>query len=110
MGIQPIDLQALFTQVDKVGKTLAFQREGLQLQQSIQNLQIQKKTDERARSVNESQSAGGVDRVKDRNADRHEGESPAHDNKKKERSGVDAPDDQEEFQDPLLGKNIDFSG
>ena len=44
MAIQPIDLQTLFTQVDKVGKAQSAQREGLAVQQAIQGAHLQEKT------------------------------------------------------------------
>ena len=46
MAIAPIDLQTLFTQLDKVGRAQAAQRESQVLQQSIQGAQLQKKTEE----------------------------------------------------------------
>jgi hypothetical protein len=46
MAIQPIDLQTLFTQMDKVAKQKSAEKEGLVLQQSLQgavNLKKQKR-------------------------------------------------------------------
>jgi hypothetical protein len=58
MAIQPIDLQTLFTQIDKVGKAQSAQREGLAVQQAIQGVQLQRKTEEQIQSVNEAQDTG----------------------------------------------------
>jgi hypothetical protein len=110
MAIQPIDLQALFTQVDKVGKDQANQKEGLQMHQALQGIQTQKKTEERIQSVNESQDAGeGAEAVKDR-APRQRNEPEGE---KKEDAGGEAGEEGSEtliIRDPALGKNIDVSG
>jgi hypothetical protein len=110
MAIQPIDLQALFTQVEKVGKAQSAQREGLALQQEIQGVQLQKKTEEHIKSVNSAQNTGedGTEKVKDREAKRHDAEGEKkkdsrHNTAENEESQVTA------FSDPRLGKNIDIS-
>jgi hypothetical protein len=115
MAIQPIDLQALFSQVEKVGKLQANQKEGIQLQQAIQGALVQQRTEERIQSVNESQDVSqGPEKVKDRSARK--------DRDDEERSGYgedgEALDDGDPrpgadpavIQDPALGKHIDLSG
>ncbi|MDR3145854.1 MAG: hypothetical protein LBU21_06225 [Treponema sp.] len=110
MAIQPIDLQTLFTQIDKVGKNQANQREGVEIQQALQNLQMQKKTDARIHAVTESQNMGeGVERINDRNARRGQGGPPSRDERKPGESPGDEAD-QAVIRDPDLGKNIDVSG
>jgi hypothetical protein len=108
MAIQPIDLQTLFTQLDKVGKAQSAQREGLALQQAMQGVQIQRKTEAHIQEVNEAQDAGdGAEKVKDRAArgGRDEGgggeRSSEEDESEEKRPSV--------FQDPSLGRNIDIS-
>jgi hypothetical protein len=116
MAIQPIDLQALFSQVEKVGKLQASQKEGAQLQQAIQGAHIQQKTEERIQSVNESQDVSqGPERIKDRSARKD------RDNAEQERGYDDdgeaiddtdlRPDeDPSVIHDPALGKHVDLSG
>jgi hypothetical protein len=108
MAIQPIDLQTLFTQVDKVGKMLSGQREGLALQQSIQGLSIQKKTEIKNQSVNEARDAGeGAGRIKDQNAGNNAG---AEEEAKKKREKKEDLPPEPLIRDPDLGKIIDLSG
>jgi hypothetical protein len=109
MAIQPIDLQTLFTQLDKVGKAQASQKEGVLLQQAIQSVEIQRRTDENIRSVNEAQDTGrGTEEINDRNAHRRqagEGEGRPHGGEgEEEQGGVSV------FRDPALGKYVDFTG
>jgi len=110
MAIQPIDLQTLFTQLDKVAKTQTAQREGLAIQQAIQGVQIQRKTEEHIQSVNETQNTGddGIEKVKERGSQKQE----SAEGKKKEAGHKES--EQEEtpasvFCDPRLGRNIDIS-
>ncbi|AEF80241.1 hypothetical protein [Leadbettera azotonutricia] len=113
MAIQPIDLQALFTQVDKVGKLQANQREGLQIQQALQQADSQKKAEEQVQSVNEAQGTGEeAEKIKDGDKQRQyytpgEGgkESPEEADEEEEKK-----DDPSLIRDPSLGRNIDISG
>jgi hypothetical protein len=113
MAIQPIDLQALFSQLDKVGKIQASQKEGAQLQQAIQGAHIQQKTEERIQSVNESQDVSqGPEKLKDR--------PPRKGRETEPRGGYDEDGglsdddasgaDPSVIHDPALGKHIDLSG
>jgi hypothetical protein len=108
MAISPIDLQTLFTQVDKVGKQETAQREGAAIQQALQQVQSQRLTDEKIRSVNEAQDQGeGAEGVRDHNGRKafHEGDSSRHneeeENAEEKQDGV--------IRDPDLGRNIDVS-
>jgi hypothetical protein len=111
MAIQPIDLQTLFTQLDKVGKNQAAQKEGLQIQQAIQGDQIQRKTDERIQSVNESQDTGeGAETIRDRTSRKNADEEKQGREEKDENSEDKSPGEPLIFRDPDLGRNIDVSG
>ena len=109
MAIQPIDLQTLFTQIDKIGKAQGAQREGLAVQQAIQGAQLQRKTEEHIQEVNEAQDTGdGVEKTNDR------GQRNAAGGGGKREKGPGKDDVTEEdnsviFRDPTLGKNIDIS-
>jgi hypothetical protein len=111
MAIQPIDLQTLFTQMDKVGKAQSDQKEGLHLQQSLQGMANQKKIEEKIQSVNEAQDSGeGAERIKDKPRRKRQ-----HSNRPEDRTSADDGDDggndrPEIIQDPDLGRNIDVSG
>ncbi len=108
MAIAPIDLQTLFTQLDKVAKTQNSQREGQALQQAIQGAQIQKKTEQNIQQINEAQNTGeGAEKINDRDQERRQHEQAKGKNQNE--------DEQEEesrpsvLKDPSLGKNIDIS-
>jgi len=108
MAIQPIDLQTLFTQVDKIGKTQAAQREGLEIQQAIQGAHTEKKTEEHIQSVIKTQDAGeGPEKIKDRNAGQQESGTEGGKKQDGEKSAEEKPD--AVFRDPTLGRNIDIS-
>lgn len=107
MAIAPIDLQTLFTQMDKAGRTHISQKEGQPLQQAIQGMQIQKKAEEMIEQVNEAQNTGeGADKINDNSKRRNE-----NNNKKnqKENSQKDEEGEVSVLSDPSLGKKIDIS-
>jgi len=108
MAIAPIDLQTLFTQLDKVGRTHVNQREGQAIQQAVQSVQIQRKAEEQIQQVNEAQNTGeGAEKVND-HAKRQEGGG----GKKKERGQKEEIEEENALSvmsDPRLGKTIDIS-
>jgi len=111
MAIQPIDLQTLFSQIDKVAKAQLAQREGLALQQAMQGVQLQRKTDEQAKTVNEAQNTGddGTGKVND------QGRKGYGNGREKKKNAEDEAAEAERqarlsaFSDPRLGKKIDIS-
>jgi len=113
MAIQPIDLQILFTQMEKVGKEQSGLKEGAQLQQSILGATEQKKLDEKVKSISETPDTGeGMEKITDkagRRERRGTRDSPG-------REGTDSDgakqsgDQAEVVKDPALGKNVDLSG
>jgi hypothetical protein len=110
MAIQPLDLQTLFTQLDKIGKLQSAERDGLAIQQSLQSGHLQKKNEEQVHSVEQTKETDqGAEAVNDKNARKKNSGSGGEKNQEKEKK-----DDPEEknigvFQDPSLGKNIDLS-
>ncbi|MDR2374949.1 MAG: hypothetical protein LBD96_00765 [Treponema sp.] len=111
MAIQPIDLQTLFTQLEKVGKTQAFQKDGTLIQQAIQSVETQRRTDENIRSVNEAQDTGrGTEEISDRNTHRRQ----AGEDEGRQRGGEGEEEEEQSgvpvFRDPSLGNYVDFTG
>jgi len=108
MPVQPIDLQVLFTQMDKVAKAQVAQQEGRVIHQAIQGTQLQQKTEAQFKEVNQAQDFGdGTEKVNDRGG-RGSGRGAG-----KKQSGNDEDEGIEKktsvFNDPSLGKNIDIS-
>ena len=105
MGIAPIDLQTLFTQVDKVGKAQAAQKEGQALHQAILGVQIQKKTEENIQQVNEAQNTGdGMEKVGDQKQRQGGGN-----HEKNKREAQEEENQTSVLRDPTLGNTIDIS-
>ena len=58
MGIQPIDLQTLYSQLGNVSKTVAFQQQGIPLQNAIQQEEQTKRLQQKREAV---EAAAGYD-------------------------------------------------
>jgi len=112
MAILPIDLQAIFSQMDKVGKNQAVLREGLQIQEALQQQQSQRKIEENVQSVNQAQEMGKeAEKIKD---DGKRGANAGSGGNKENTEEEDDlnPDElkPELIRDPALGRNVDISG
>jgi hypothetical protein len=109
MAIAPIDLQTLFSQMDKVSRAQNSQREAQVIQQAVQGIQIQKKTEEQVQQVNEAQNTGeGVEKVNDRRHGQNRGAKKG--NTQKDNSDNEEAEDQPfVLSDPNLGSKIDIS-
>jgi len=109
MAIAPIDLQTIFSQVDKVGRSQAAQSEGQALAKTIQGVEIQQKTEERINQVNEAQNTGeGAEKINDQSHKQNQGgknERRKHDEKE------EAEEEKKLFigREPSLGNKIDIS-
>ena len=109
MAIQPIDLQTLFTQIDKIGKSQNALREGLVIQQDIHGAQMQRKAEQASHSVNNiKETSEGPDKVKDRRESKGE-QGSAKKNQQEEDESSEETKQTAVIKDPLLGKNIDIS-
>ena len=111
MAIAPIDLQTLFTQVDKVAKTQIAEKEGHVLQQSIQGALLQRKTEEHIRQVSEAQNMGeGIEKINDHNKHNRTGRKDKEkENEKNEQQEDDDENQSFVLRDPNLGRKIDIS-
>ena len=108
--MQPLDLQALFSQLDKVGRAQAFIREGQQLQDSLHQAETQRKLEQNIQSVNQAQNMGEETKtIKD---DNRRGANANYGGDKKRNDEEDETEEERpgSIRDPALGRNLDISG
>ncbi|MDR1788344.1 MAG: hypothetical protein LBR16_07860 [Treponema sp.] len=109
MAVQPIDLQTLFTQMDKVGKEQALSRDGAQIQAGLQAQESRRRQEAQVQAVNQAQDLGdgaeGIHGWGGRGAGGGSG-------KQKQRQDDKAPPKKPPrcLEDPMLGRNVDISG
>ncbi|HPE37040.1 MAG TPA: hypothetical protein PK625_07815 [Spirochaetales bacterium] len=108
MPIKPIDLQTLFTQMDKVARQNAAERDAAVAQKALLGATMQKKAVEEASSVKKlEEDKSGPGAVKDKQDETAAG-AQSENKQKKEQERDQA--EQETVQDPALGGHIDISG
>jgi hypothetical protein len=107
MPIKPIDLQALFMQLNQVSREQFAAKDGVALQQSIQGALLVKKREDEAKAVKRPQAEEDAGRIRDR-----ESEAPAGGGSEEKKSPEDTPKDEEPevVKDPNLGHRVDISG
>ncbi|MCR5699338.1 MAG: hypothetical protein K6G52_06830 [Treponemataceae bacterium] len=106
MAIQPIDLQTLYTQMDKVSKTVIQQQQGAALQNSmIQDAKLQKEI-ENKNVINETKKDEQMNQIKDRNGSAGNGKNGS----KKKNHQEEEKNESYVIKDPALGNNLDVFG
>ena len=109
--MQPLDLQALFSQLDKVGRTQAFIREGQQLQDALHQADTQRKLEQNVQSVNQAQNMGEeAAKIKDENRDDTRSDTREENKRSEEEEAAEKEVRLSYYRDPALGRNLDISG
>jgi hypothetical protein len=110
LPLLPIDLQAIFTHLDQVGKEQAAIRNGIVGAQAQQAEEIVKKTEVSDNSVNESKDLDeGTQKIKDEQKQKAEKRRQRKEAKTKAGGGGEEKM-QEIIKDPDLGHHIDITG
>ena len=111
MAIQPIDLQTFYSQLGNVSKTVAFQQQGIPLQNAIQQEEQTKRLQQKREAV---EAASGYDEGPAGVKDDKESAADAQEQKDKKKRGENEAEEEgkifEVIKDPRLGQHIDISG
>lgn len=113
MGIQPIDLQTLYAQLEKVGKAQGQQQAAQQLLREEEQARSRKEAEERLRTVGETAAGNeGAGKVHERNGSSPQasGDSSQREKNNEDETGKREESEKEVLRDPSLGSIIDISG
>ena len=112
MGIAPIDLQTLYTQLDKVSKTHGNQAQMLQNQSALQDVEKAKKQQEENEKIASTNMAEEEDtqKVKERQYQQNNSKHQHKSNHDETQEETEPKRKKVEFQDPNLGQHIDVIG
>jgi hypothetical protein len=115
VAIQPIDLQTLYTQLDKIGKTQVQQQVAAQAERDAEITANRNDADKRLKTVRETDAGDEITgKVHEQDAKKGRQEQPGSherkDTKEDEAPGVHAESEKEVIKDPALGTHIDISG
>lgn len=109
MGLQPIDLQTMYSQLSNVAKQAAYQQQGIQLNQSMQQAEKVRQNIENNKKVQqmeEGQKASGIDINQN-----GKGSSSFYEQSKKNKEKEleqDSFDNFETLKKSFLGQHIDI--
>ncbi len=107
MGIQPIDLQTMFAQLDKISNSQVHQTQTAHLQNVLKQEDVAKKQTAAKATVEEPSKLGdGIGSIKDQNKHNDNGQE-------KQKQKDNEPKQEKEtyyISDPSLGQHIDVSG
>lgn len=116
MAIQPIDLQTLYTQLEKIGKTQVQQQVAAQAEREAEIVKNRNEAEKRIKTVKETDAGNEIaGKVHEKNGNQEKGgasESAAQ--KEPGKVSEDKKDivepSKEVITDPALGTHIDISG
>ncbi len=119
MAISPIDLQTLYMQMDKVGKSQLAQQAALEQAKNASEADAKKAAEAKAKSVNKTETGqSAVGKIADENASSSSGGATAEkeegEGKKSEKANTTASAEENTVSAPTplkegLGANIDIS-
>lgn len=110
MAIQPIDLQTLYTQLENVSKSVAFQTQGMQLKDDLQQTEKARQEFMKKRAVTKArEEEEQADTVQERKHGSDQQNQPKQMNKKEEKK-EETPVEEIQIHDPTLGRIIDILG
>lgn len=105
MSMTPLDLQILFSQVEKFSKEVHAQKEGAQLRKVIENDHQQKTETEKSKTVNEaSNNDNTLMRLNE------DGGQDAGEQEKRRQNEEKTEDKKLLVKDPNLGRYLDLKG
>lgn len=107
MAIQPIDLQTLYSQMDKVSKNVVQQQQYAQLHGSMELAGLVKKDAEKKEAIEKTQEQEGMAEIKDNNNSQNQEQKHSKKNQEEDQQPEVAL---EIIKDPALGNNFDISG
>lgn len=114
MAIQPIDLQTLYTQLDKIGKAQVMQQVAEQASREAEQVTNRHDAANKMNKVQETDAGGEKpDIVHERNGSgKQEPETSQHKSGKEQKDAENTPSepDMVVIRDPALGTHIDISG
>mgnify|MGYP000866997967 CR=1 FL=1 len=111
MGIQPIDLQTLYTQLDKVGKLQGDARQTFAAE--FENTQQANKEDaaRRQQTVQKTEAAGTEKIAVNKDGSNGSAGGAFHNAPQQQKDNTPSTEEKSYYiQDPSLGKKIDISG
>ncbi len=112
MGIQPIDLQTLYSQLDKVGKSQIQQTLATQQAREAEMAKNREEAEKSIRTVKETETGGEkAGTVREREGSAPDAQTGTDARDRKEDKETQAPErPQEVITDPSLGSIVDISG
>jgi hypothetical protein len=108
-----MDLQTLFSQMDKIGKEQSAVKDGQTLHKIVHEEVSQRKTEEKMRAVVEAEQTGeGLSGIKDGNENKSRTGGRRHKGGEKESPEAVAGTHSKlkAYSDPAIGKHLDLSG
>ena len=115
MAIQPIDLQTLYTQLEKIGKAQVQQQVAAQAEREAEMSTNRAEAERKLKTVQQTDAGDeATGRVHEQNGKKGGQESPStpdrKDKKDEETQASPAEPEKEVIKDPALGTHIDISG
>ncbi len=114
MAIQPIDLQTLYAQLDKIAKTQVHQQVAAQAAQEAQMVANKAQSEHKLKRVQETEAGSeitGMVHEREGSEPQHQGGTSAGEHREGEEKNGSITEPLKQFiKDPALGNNIDISG
>lgn len=107
MALNPIDLQTMYSQIDKVAKQASFMQQGVQLSESMQQVNVVRQNTEQAKVVHSADESSNANTVNQNGSGNNE--QPEHRNQEKEQNPEGESHEKYNLKEAYLGNHVDIS-
>lgn len=108
MGLQPIDLQTMYSQISNVARQTVHQQQGVQLSEAMQQVNVVRQNQEKSEKVHqtEEQEKSGVINQNGKNPS---GQQEKEEKKSEHKEPEPQNSEQNRLKEPYLGQHIDIT-
>lgn len=111
MAIQPIEMQSMISQLDKLSKSQVHAQQGMQVLNAVEQEIAKNKELDKKKTVEETKNLpDDMTTVKDKLSGNESNKKKSSNSKKNKKDNTEEENECTYFSDPKLGQHIDISG
>lgn len=108
MGLQPIDLQTMYSQMSNMAKQASLAEHSMQAVQNLQNKELARQIEEKKNKVLEAEKQNGAASV-NQNGHNNQGGAESFKNKENDKDSAEDEDNKGRLKESYIGQHVDIT-